>query len=41
MVKKNSIVKKGQSLLTIYANNKDKLRFAINTYNDVGGFYFY
>ena len=36
-IKKNSKVKKGQPLLTIYANNKDKLKFAVNTYKDIGG----
>ena len=39
--KKNSRVKKGDVLFTIYAENKDKLKFAINTYKDLGGFYFY
>ena len=41
IVKKNFRVKKGDVLFTIYAENKDKLRFAINTYKDLGGFYFY
>ena len=39
--KKNSRVNKGDVLFTIYAENKDKLRFAINTYKDIGGVYFY
>ena len=40
-VKKNFKVKKGDILFTIYADNKTKLRFAIDTYNELGGFYFY
>ena len=40
-VKKNSKVKKGLPLFTIYANNKDKLKFSVNTYKDIGAVYFY
>ena len=36
-VRKNMKVKKGELLFTIYSNSKAKLRFAVNTFKEIGG----
>ncbi|MBL7051072.1 AMP phosphorylase [Candidatus Woesearchaeota archaeon] len=36
-VRKNMQVKKGEVLFTIYSNSKAKLKFAVNTFKEIGG----